>query len=87
MAADDDEYATKSPTEHLAALNANSNNRAAFDKAHDDLKASKLSTAEIGNVANRYADTVTRYKSKADAHKDISRAYIRNARFANKLAD
>ena len=83
----DDEYAPKTAGEHVSALNATGTNRAAFDKALDNLKASKLSTAEIGQVANRYADTVTKYKSKADAHKDISRAYIRNARFQNKIAD
>jgi hypothetical protein len=50
------------------------------------LKADKsLKSAEVAEIARRYANTVTKYKSMAAAHADIASAFTQQARFANKV--
>lgn len=40
---------------------------------------------EIAEIARQYSGTVTKYKSAASAREDITRAFVRQARFENKL--
>ena len=71
---------------HLENLGSASTNQDMFDEALDSLKADKsLRLLEVGEIARRYADSVVAYKSVATAYKDISKAFVRQARFANKL--
>jgi hypothetical protein len=72
--------------QHVNELRAAGTDPSAFDHALAGLKAAKsLSAAEVAEIARQYADTVTKYKSKALAHADISKAFVRQARFKNKL--
>jgi hypothetical protein len=85
--------ATKSATSneetiasYLAALRNAGIDRAAFEAALTTLKADKsLKSAAVAEIARRYADTVTKYKSIAAAHADISGAFTQRARFASKV--
>jgi len=71
---------------HLASLRDAGTDRAAFDGALARLKADKsLKSAEVAEIARRYANTVTRYKSMAAAHADIASAFTQQARFAHKV--
>jgi hypothetical protein len=67
-------------------LRASGTDRSAFENAFANLKSAKhLTLAELVEIARQYADTVTKYKSKASALDDISKAFVRQARFENKL--
>jgi exo-beta-1,3-glucanase (GH17 family) len=85
--------ATKSATSneetiasHLSALRDAGIDRAAFEAALTTLKADKsLKSPAVAEIARRYADTVTKYKSIAAAHADISSAFTQRARFASKV--
>jgi exo-beta-1,3-glucanase (GH17 family) len=85
--------ATKSATSneetiasHLSALRNAGIDRVAFEAALTTLKADKsLKSAVVAEIARRYADTVTKYKSIAAAHADISSAFTQRARFASKV--
>jgi exo-beta-1,3-glucanase (GH17 family) len=85
--------ATKSATSneetiasHLSALRDAGIDRAAFEAALATLKADKsLKSPAVAEIARRYADTVTKYKSIAAAHADISSAFTQRARFASKV--
>jgi hypothetical protein len=71
---------------HLAALRNAGIDRAAFEAALATLKADKsVKSAAVAEIARRYADTVTKYKSIAAAHADIAAAFTQQARFANKV--
>jgi hypothetical protein len=71
---------------YLAALRNAGIDRAAFEAALTTLKADKsLKSAAVAEIARRYADTVTKYKSIAAAHADISGAFTQRARFASKV--
>jgi hypothetical protein len=71
---------------HLERLREAGTNRGAFDQALLQIKSDKkLKLAEHAEVARRYANTVTKYKSASSAHRDIQDAFIRQARFENKL--
>ena len=77
---------TAAINEYVNQLRATGTDRLAFDQALANLKAAKTqSAAEVAEIARQYADTVTKYKSKAVAHSDISKAFVRQARFENKL--
>jgi hypothetical protein len=41
--------------------------------------------AEVAEIARQYASTVTKYKSISAAQADIASAFVRRARFENKL--
>ena len=60
--------------------------RTAFEAALARLKADKsLKSAEVAEIARRYANTVTKYKSMAAAHADIANAFTQQARFTHKV--
>jgi hypothetical protein len=72
--------------EHLERLQHAGNNRENFDRALDQLKADKkLKLADLTEIAHRYSGNVTKYKSIRLAQEDISKTFVRNARFENKL--
>ena len=67
-------------------LRASGTDNISFENALESLKAQKsLTLSEVAEIARQYADTVTKYKSKAAALGDISKAFVRQARFENKL--
>lgn len=71
---------------HLAALRNAGIDRVAFEAALATLKADKsLKSAAVAEIARRYADTVTKYKSIAAALADIAAAFTQRARFASKV--
>jgi hypothetical protein len=85
--------ATKSATSneeavasYSAALRNAGTDRAAFETALATLKADKtMKSAAVAEIARRYANTVTKYKSMAAAHADIAAAFTQRARFASKV--
>jgi hypothetical protein len=85
--------ATKSATaneeaiaSYLAALRNAGIDRAVFEAALATLKADKsVKSAAVAEIARRYANTVTKYKSMAAAHADIASAFTQRARFASKV--
>ena len=75
-----------SPERLLVALRNAGIDRAAFEAALATLKADKsVKSAAVAEIARRYADTVTKYKSIAAAHADIASAFTQRARFASKV--
>ena len=71
---------------HVAQLRNAGTNRSSFDQAMDKLKSDNaLRLADLTEIAHQYSSSVTKYKSIASAHQDISKAFIRQARFENKL--
>jgi hypothetical protein len=71
---------------YLAALRNAGIDRVAFEAALSTLKADKsLKSAAVAEIARRYADTVTKYKSIAAAQADIAAAFTQRARFASKV--
>lgn len=57
-----------------------------FDAAFARMKSDKpIKAPDISEIARPYANSVTKYKSIAAAHADISKAFVQQARFANKL--
>lgn len=72
--------------QYIAALRGAGTNRPAFEAVFERLKADKsLKAADVGEIAHQYASSVTRYKSIKAAHDEISKAFVREARFENKL--
>lgn len=68
------------------ALRRAGTDRAAFEAALAALKADKsVKSPTVAEIARRYANTVTKYKSMAAAHADIASAFTQQARFANKV--
>jgi hypothetical protein len=71
---------------YIAELRSVGTDRPAFEVAFERLKADRsLKAADVGEIARQYATSVTKYKSIAAAHADISKAFVRQARFENKL--
>jgi hypothetical protein len=71
---------------YLESLRDAGTDRTAFEAALGKLKADKsLKSAEVAEIARRYANTVTKYKSTAAAHADIANAFTQQARFAHKV--
>jgi hypothetical protein len=71
---------------YLESLHAAGTDRTAFEAALARLKADKsVKSPEVAEIARRYANTVTKYKSMAAAHADIASAFTQQARFANKV--
>jgi len=85
--------AKKSPAASEEAINAHvdrlcraGTERAAFEAALAALKADKsVRSPAVAEIARRYANTVTKYKSMAAAHADIANAFTLKARFVNKV--
>jgi hypothetical protein len=71
---------------YLATLRDAGVDRAAFEAVLAGLKADKsMKSAAVAEIARRYANTVTKYKSMAAAHADIESAFTQQARFVNKV--
>jgi hypothetical protein len=71
---------------HVTQLRGAGTDRQAFDAAFDRLKADQIVKAsDVAEIARRYADSVTKYKSTDAALSAISKAFVRQARFENKL--
>jgi len=71
---------------HVMALRAAGTDRDMFDTAFETLRGDKsIKSADVAEVARRYVDSVTKYKSIKAALEDISKAFVRQARFENKL--
>jgi hypothetical protein len=71
---------------YLAALRNTGTDRAAFEAVLAALKADKsVKSAALAEIARRYANTVTKYKSIAAAHADIASAFTQQARFESKV--
>jgi hypothetical protein len=71
---------------HLAALRNAGTDRSVFEAAFAAFKADKsLKSPAVAEIARRYADTVTKYKSIAAAQADIASAFTQRARFASKV--
>jgi hypothetical protein len=85
--------ATKSATSneeaiasYLAALRNAGIDRSVFEAAFAALKADRsLKSPAVAEIARRYANMVTKYKSIAAAHADIASAFTERARFASKV--
>jgi hypothetical protein len=72
---------------HLGELRSAGSDQTAFDLALKNLKASKsVKAADLSEIARQFSRSVTKYKSKAAAYADIENAFVRHARFENKLA-
>jgi hypothetical protein len=72
--------------QHLNELRSAGTNQTVFDLAFKKLKASKsVKLADLSEIARQFSLSVTTYKSKAAAHSDIEKAFVRQARFENKL--
>lgn len=71
---------------YLDDLRAAGIDRASFDAVFQRLASDQsLKAADMGEIARQFANSVTKYKSMAAAQADISKAFVRNARFENKL--
>jgi hypothetical protein len=72
--------------QHLGELRAAGTDQNAFDLAFKKLKASKsLKSPDVAEIARQFSLSVTAYKSKPAAYSDIEKAFVREARFENKL--
>jgi len=73
-------------TSYVESLRTTGTDRETFEAVLAKLKADKsLKSAEVTEIARRYANTVTKYKSMAAARADIASAFTQQARFANKV--
>jgi hypothetical protein len=71
---------------HLTELREAGTDQQAFALAFEKLKASKsVKSADLAEIARQFSHSVTAYKSKAAAYSDIEKAFVRQARFENKL--
>lgn len=72
--------------QYIAELRDAGTDRPSFDAVFGRLTADKsLKAADVGEIARAYAHSVTKYKSIAAARDDIAKAFVRQARFENKL--
>ena len=72
--------------QHLTELRDASTDQQAFDLAFTKLKASKsVKLPDLAEIARQFSLSVTAYKSKPAAYSDIEKAFVRQARFENKL--
>jgi hypothetical protein len=72
--------------DHVAQLRNADADPQAFDAAFARLKSDKsIKSSDTAEIARQYANSVTKYKSIAAAHADVSKAFVQQARFANKL--
>ena len=71
---------------HVGQLRDAGVDRRAFETAISKLKADKsVKSLDVAEIARQYSDTITKYKSIAAAQADIEKAFVRQARFENKL--
>jgi hypothetical protein len=72
---------------HLIELRNAGNDRNAFDLALKTLKDSKsIKLPDLAEIARQFSRSATSYKSKAAAHLDIEKAFVRQGRFENKVS-
>jgi hypothetical protein len=72
--------------QHLASLRQAGTDQSAFDLSFERLKTSKsVKLPDLSEIARQFSLSVTAYKSKAAAYSDIENAFVRQARFENKL--
>jgi hypothetical protein len=72
--------------QHLTELREAGTDQQAFNLAFKKLKASKsLKLPDVAEIARQFSLSVTPYKSKTAAYADIEKAFVRQARFENKL--
>jgi hypothetical protein len=72
---------------HLTELRNAGISRTAFDLALKKLKDSKsIKLPDLAEIARQFSLSVTSYKSKAAAHSDIEKAFVRHGRFENKVS-
>jgi hypothetical protein len=71
---------------HLIELRNAGNDRNAFDLALKNLKESKSIKLPVhAEIARQFSLSEKSYKSKAAAHSDIEKAFVRQGRFENKV--
>jgi hypothetical protein len=71
---------------YIVELQKAGTDRSAFEGVFGRLVADKsLKSADVSEIARAYANSVTKYKSAVAARDDIEKAFVRNARFENKL--
>jgi hypothetical protein len=71
---------------HITELREAGTDEKAFDAALRNLKASKaVKLPDLAEIARQFSLSVSAYRSKAAAYSDIEEAFIRKARFENKL--
>jgi hypothetical protein len=71
---------------HLTEIRDAGTDQPAFALAFKKLKASKsVKLADLAEIARQFSRSVTAYKTKAAAYSDIEKAFVREARFENKL--
>lgn len=71
---------------HVMQLRDAGTNRQAFEAAFERLKGDKdVKSPDVAEIARQYSTSVTKYKSIKAAHTDIEKAFVRQARFENKL--
>ena len=71
---------------HLTELRDAGTDQQAFDLAFKKLKASKsVKLPDLSEIARQFSLSVTAYKTKAAAYSEIEKAFVRQARFENKL--
>jgi hypothetical protein len=71
---------------HLTELRDAGTDQKDFDLAFQQLTSSKkLKLPDLAEIAHLFSGRVTTYKSKAAAHADIEGAFVRRARFENKI--
>src|SRR5262245_51499714 len=71
---------------HIGQLSQAGTDRTAFDHALGELNSDKsLKLGDLAEIARQYSASVTKYKSTAAALQDITKAFIRQSRFENKL--
>jgi hypothetical protein len=71
---------------HLTEIRNAGTDQQAFDLAFQKLKASKsVKLRDLAEIARQFSLSVTVYKSKPAAYSDIEKAFVRQARFENKL--
>lgn len=72
--------------EHVMQLRDAGTNSQAFEAAFERLKGDKdVKSPDVAEIARQYSTSVTKYKSIKAAHTDIEKAFVRQARFENKL--
>jgi hypothetical protein len=69
---------------HVNQLRTAGVDRIAFDRAIAALN-DEVRLADLAEIARQYSSTVTKYKTIASAQQAIAKAFVRQARFANKI--
>jgi hypothetical protein len=72
--------------DYVTALKSTGTNQVAFDKLFSELTADKrLKLRNLTEIAQQYSGGVSKHRTIAAARDEILKAFIRHARFVNKL--